>query len=310
MVAISQTIEQNTLRRIQQIQAITILWMSVEAGVSLFAAWQARSPALLAFGGDSAVELLSATVVLWRFRSPLEHSRAEKNASRIAGVLLFAVVAYVILVSVLILLGHNESRPTYMGIAILVAAAAVMPWLAKEKQKLSVATGSAALRADAAQSGLCAYLSLIALLAGAQVACFVFLTHLEPNFFLIHLYQSILYIAILVMLFYMEDRWAYMIGMVASVVWLVMAYGTGILGSSMQQIFERRSTNLTSSLVSAIALITALFSILMIVLCARHWKKEYAGLGKGRSTFLVSLGVVTVYYGILIALFWEMIPNA
>jgi divalent metal cation (Fe/Co/Zn/Cd) transporter len=38
-----------------------------------------------------------------------------------------------------------------------------MPLLAKEKRRLSAATGSAALRADAAQSALCAYLSLIAL---------------------------------------------------------------------------------------------------------------------------------------------------
>ncbi len=43
------------------------------------------------------------------------------------------------------------------------AAAAVMPWLAKAKRRLSGTTGSAALRADAAQSALCAYLSLIAL---------------------------------------------------------------------------------------------------------------------------------------------------
>jgi hypothetical protein len=46
----------------------------------------------------------------------------------------------------------------------------------------------------------------IATLAAAQLTCFLVLTHAEPNFFLIHLYQSILYIAILVMLFYMEDR--------------------------------------------------------------------------------------------------------
>ena len=38
-----------------------------------------------------------------------------------------------------------------------------MPWLANEKRTLSAARGSAALRPDAAQSGLYAYLSLIAL---------------------------------------------------------------------------------------------------------------------------------------------------
>jgi divalent metal cation (Fe/Co/Zn/Cd) transporter len=77
--------------------------------------------------------------------------------------LLFALAAYVAITSVASLLGYSEPKPTLLGIAILVAAAVVMPWLAKEKRRLSGATGSAALRADAAQSALCAYLSLIAL---------------------------------------------------------------------------------------------------------------------------------------------------
>ena len=150
----------------------------------------------------------------------------------------------------------------------------------------------------------------IATLAGAQLVCFLLLTHLEPNFFLIHLYQSILYIAILVMLFYMEDRWAYMIGMLASFMWLGMAYATGILGSALRQMGELRGATATASGVSFIALLTALIAVLMIILTARHWQREYAGLGKTRSTFLVSLGIVAVYYGILITFFWEMIPNA
>ena len=65
--------------------------------------------------------------------------------------------------SALTLLGYSEPKPTYLGIVILLAAAAGMPFLAKEKRKLSVATASAALRADAAESALCAYLSIIAL---------------------------------------------------------------------------------------------------------------------------------------------------
>jgi divalent metal cation (Fe/Co/Zn/Cd) transporter len=141
--------------------------MSVEAVVSLFAAWRARSPALLAFGGDSAIELFSAAVVLWRFRTPA-HENAELRAARVAGALLFALAAFVAITSVASLFGFNEPKPTFLGIAILVAAAVVMPWLAKEKRRLSGATGSAALRADAAQSALCAYLSLIAL-AGLAV---------------------------------------------------------------------------------------------------------------------------------------------
>jgi divalent metal cation (Fe/Co/Zn/Cd) transporter len=137
--------------------------MSVEAVVSLFAAGRARSPVLLAFGGDSAIELFSGVVVLWRFRTSAAHEDAEKRAARVAGALLFALAAFVAVSSVTSLLGYSEPKPTLLGIAILIAAAVVMPWLAKEKHRLSAATGSAALRADAAQSALCAYLSLIAL---------------------------------------------------------------------------------------------------------------------------------------------------
>lgn len=161
MASVLQIADPDAIRRIRQVQAITIAWMSVEAAVSLFAAWRARSPALFAFGGDSAIELLSAGVVLWRFNVAQHH--VERRASRIAGVLLFLLAVYVVAASVSALLGYSESKPTVLGIAILIAAAAIMPWLAKEKRLLSAATGSAALRADAAQSGLCAYLSLIAL---------------------------------------------------------------------------------------------------------------------------------------------------
>jgi len=159
----------DNIRRIQRIQVITIAWMTVEAVVSLFAAWRAHSPALLAFGGDSAIELFSAVVVLWRFRASAANGLMERRAARVAGALLFMLAAYVAAISVMSLAGYSEAKPTLLGIAILVAAAVIMPWLAKEKRRLSAATGSAALRADAAQSALCAYLSLIAL-AGLAIS--------------------------------------------------------------------------------------------------------------------------------------------
>ena len=81
------------------------------------------------------------------------------------------LAAYVALVAVLALLGYREPQPSLFGICVLVAAAAVMPWLAWEKQKLSTVTRSAALRADAAESNLCGYLALIAL-AGLLVNFF------------------------------------------------------------------------------------------------------------------------------------------
>lgn len=146
--------------------------MTIEAGASLWAAVHAKSPALLAFGGDSAIELVSAAVVLWRFQQPASEERAERRAARIAGVLLLLLAAYVVAVSALTLLGYSEPKTSRIGMAILVLAAIVMPGLAREKRRLSSVTGSAALRADAAESMLCAYFSIIALVGLGTNAMF------------------------------------------------------------------------------------------------------------------------------------------
>jgi divalent metal cation (Fe/Co/Zn/Cd) transporter len=148
---------------VRRLQAISIAWMVAEASVSLMACWRSKSAALLAFGGDSAIELASAVVVLWAFRPSVAGTEVEKGTARIAGVLLLTLAAFVMLVSAASLMGYTEPEPTRAGMAILVLAVMVMPWLALEKRKLSAATGSAALRADSAQSGMCAYMALLAL---------------------------------------------------------------------------------------------------------------------------------------------------
>jgi divalent metal cation (Fe/Co/Zn/Cd) transporter len=151
------------LRRAVRLQALTIAWMTVEAAVALAAAWTARSPALLGFGGDSAVELFSAIVVLWRFRSQSDSEEAQRLAARVAGGLLFVIGGLVIVSSGLALLGYREPQPSFAGIILLIVAAIGMPWLASQKRKLATQLASAALRADAVESALCGYLSLIGL---------------------------------------------------------------------------------------------------------------------------------------------------
>jgi divalent metal cation (Fe/Co/Zn/Cd) transporter len=146
-------------RKVLQLQVFTLIWMSVEALVSLGTAWTSHSPALLAFGGDSLIELLSAAVVFWRFRFKLR----EERAARIAGGLLFALAGFVLLTSVLNFIGYRDAQRSLVGIGVLLAAAVAMPWLASQKRKLAVVTSSAALKADAAESALCGYMAWIAL---------------------------------------------------------------------------------------------------------------------------------------------------
>ena len=148
----------------------------------------------------------------------------------------------------------------------------------------------------------------IATLAGIQVFCFLLLSHLEPDFFLLHFYQTIIYMALLILLFYMEDRWAYMIGILAPAAWLVLAFATGLLGAAIRQVVHIGQGATFSNMVSLLAGATAVLSMLMISASVRHWMSEYAGLGKSLSTFAVSFGVVAVYYTILVAWFWHLIP--
>ena len=123
------------LRRAARLQMLTIVWMSVEAIVASTAAWTARSPALLGFSGDSAIELFSAIIVLWRFRAKSDLAVAEQLAARVAGVLLFVVAGFVIVSSGLSLLGYREAQPSIIGIIVLIVAAIGMPWLASQKRK-------------------------------------------------------------------------------------------------------------------------------------------------------------------------------
>ncbi|NYF51115.1 cation transporter [Tunturiibacter gelidoferens] len=143
------------------LQGITLVWMLVECGVSLYGAVTAHSSALLAFGADSFVELLSATVVLLALvpSFPLTKDRA----ARLAGVLLFVLAGIVALVTVLSLLYRVKPETSCNGIAITFAALIVMPILAWAKRRTAQRTNNRALAADAVQSATCAYLALITL---------------------------------------------------------------------------------------------------------------------------------------------------
>ncbi len=89
--------------------------------------------------------------------------RNVKLAARVAGGLLFIVAALVVVSSGFSLLGYRQPQPSFTGIILLIVAAIGMPWLASQKRKLATQVASASLRADATESALCGYLSLIAL---------------------------------------------------------------------------------------------------------------------------------------------------
>ena len=152
------------------IQGVTLAWMLAEFGVSAYAAVTAYSPAMLAFGSDSLVELISATVVLLQWIPSI--SISERRASRTAGVLLFVLALVVAAIAVASLALRLRPATSYAGIAITIAALIAMPVLAFLKRREARRSKNAALAADAVQSATCAYLALIALAGLAINAAF------------------------------------------------------------------------------------------------------------------------------------------
>jgi divalent metal cation (Fe/Co/Zn/Cd) transporter len=143
------------------VQSLTLLWMLIECAVSLFSAARAHSPALLAFGFDSFVELLSAALVLVAL-APRFHLD-QRPINRASGALLFMLAAIVAFTAILALAHKFEPAASPLGIAITIAAFLIMPLLARQKRKLSQTTHNSALAADAVQSATCAYLAAISL---------------------------------------------------------------------------------------------------------------------------------------------------
>lgn len=146
-------------RAVAWLQGITLAWMLIECAGALYAAARAHSVALLAFGADSLIELLSAVVVLLQFapRFGLSQTRAE----RAAAVLLYALATAVAGIAALSI--HHRVQTSGLGMAVTALALVAMPVLAVLKRRQALAINNRALAADAAQSATCAYLAAVTL---------------------------------------------------------------------------------------------------------------------------------------------------
>jgi len=152
------------------LQGVTLAWMLVEFVVSVYAAVTSHSPAMLAFGSDSLVELLSATVVVLQWIPGM--SISERRASRAAGVLLLVLALVVAAIAVASLALRLRPETSRTGMAITIAALIAMPVLAALKRREARHSKNVALAADAVQSATCAYIAFITLAGLAVNAAF------------------------------------------------------------------------------------------------------------------------------------------
>jgi divalent metal cation (Fe/Co/Zn/Cd) transporter len=159
---------QDLIRQAFLLEYATVVWMVIEAAVAISSGAAAASVSLLAFGIDSLIELASACVLIWRLTVELRRGqvfaeRAERVASRIAGGLLLALAAYVVVSAGRQLWAGTGQEFSRRGLAITALAMPVMYVLARRKIAVAEALGSRAMRADAMESVTCGWLSLVVL---------------------------------------------------------------------------------------------------------------------------------------------------
>jgi len=159
------------LRSGLRLEILTVIWMALEAAISIGAGIVARSFLLTAFGLDSVVELVSGAILLWRLSLETRGAdvaraeQAEQRATWFVAVTLGLLCIFVLATSIYSLITQAKPESSPVGIAVALAAGVVMPYLGISKRMIASRIGSDALRGDAAESFTCAYMAA-AVLAG------------------------------------------------------------------------------------------------------------------------------------------------
>ena len=158
-------------RRVKIIVSLTIGYNVIEGIIALIAGSAANSAALIGFGIDSGIEVLSATAVAWQFtrRDP---ERFEKPVLRVIAIAFFALAAYTIVGSTLTLTGITQPESSSTGIVLAAVSVIIMPGLSLLERRTGRELGSATVIADSKQTLICSLLSAAVLLGLVANALF------------------------------------------------------------------------------------------------------------------------------------------
>lgn len=164
---ITREIDRSSLvRRGRYLEYFTIGYNSLEGLIALGAGIIAVSVALVGFGFDSLIEVISGAVLLWRLHADVDEARRERVEAislKLVGICFLALALYVIHDSIESLLKHEIPNESLIGIVLAAVSLIVMPLLVRAKRKVARSINSGALMADSKQTELCTYLSAILL---------------------------------------------------------------------------------------------------------------------------------------------------
>jgi cation diffusion facilitator family transporter len=165
-------------RRGLRLEWFTVGWNVVEAFVAIGVGLVVGSVALVGFGVDSGIEVISAVALLWRLyragpnASAEEQGTAERKALYLVAATFFLLAAYISYEAVGALISGEGPESSTVALVLSIVSILIMPTLAYLKGRTGREMGSRALVADSVETWVCAYLSVALLAAVGLNAAF------------------------------------------------------------------------------------------------------------------------------------------
>jgi hypothetical protein len=146
---------------------------------------------------------------------------------------------------------------------------------------------------------LAAFVTLVLVIAGAFAI---------PEFFVYELLTSAIFVVIAVMVFFGEDRFPYMLGMIAPILWFIFDLLVGELFRDFKVLFTFLGGKPTRPLDTPLQGLALLVAVVLLIVSARAWRKQVTDKFLGK-TFTTALIVALIWIGILAGWEFHMISS-
>ncbi|MHB1783056.1 MAG: cation diffusion facilitator family transporter [Acidimicrobiales bacterium] len=146
-----------TARLARRLAWVSLVWMTMEGALGLFAGYASGSIALVGWAFGSLVEGLASAIVIWRFTgSRAASGTSERRAQQAVAISFCLLVPYITAQAIADLVGGDQPQTTVIGIALTLASVIVMPALGVSKHRLGARLDSGATAGEGTQNYLCA----------------------------------------------------------------------------------------------------------------------------------------------------------
>jgi hypothetical protein len=134
-----------------------------------------------------------------------------------------------------------------------------------------------------------AFLTVVLIVAGAFAI---------PEYFPFELLKSLMFVVIAVMVFFGDNTYSYMLGIIAPILGIMLNILLGGFFDEFSVLWASLTMKPLAALDTPLHGLAILTEIVLVILCLRAWRKEVTGPFFGK-VFGISLVISLVYVGIL-----------